>query len=436
MRRLFDFLRVDDIPKLCRVSYVAELRYYLLWSFLAGAIEGNIAGLIAKKTFGAPDWVTSLIWSLPVAANLLNLMWGLLLRGRRPVVCVRRLMCVVCGLVASIALASPAWGWLGILAFGVQIGLVHAFMSGLLSLRVAIWRANYPMAERARITGRLQAVRMLITLISSASLAWLFDRDPGLYRWLYPSIAVVGLFSLIPLRRLRIRGEARDRRAIAELRSAQPGLSGGLREALRILREDRPFTQYMTAQFAMGSANFFTDAVLLTVLAGPMQLGYYATSLFMIQVPMIVMLIAIRFWAPYFDRVGVVRVRVLNSGLWVVSFTLVLAAMLCVGYAPQQTALALGLLFIGRIVNGIGRGGGTLAWSIGHLHFARPNQSELYMGIHVALTGLRGLVMPLLGAWANHLIGQASFAVALGLSIGAFVMFRRIARSAPLQTSG
>jgi len=166
-----------------------------------------------------------------------------------------------------------------------------------------------------------------------------------------------------------------------------------------------------------------------------MGLGYFATSSFMILVPSIVMLFTIRFWAPYFDRVGVVRFRVLNSGLWIVSYSLVVAAMLCVEYAPQATGLALGLLLIGRMANGVCRGGGSLAWTIGHLHFARPNQSELYMGIHVGLTGFRGLVMPPLGALANQLMGQLSFVIALILSITAFLLFRRIARIERLATS-
>lgn len=431
MRRWFDFLQSRDIPLMSRPSYIAELRYYLLWSLLVGAIEGNIAGIVAKKTFLAPDWLTSVIWALPVSANLVNLLWGVWLRGRRLVPSVRMLTIVVAIAVASVALISPAWGGWAAAAFAVQLTTVHLLMSGLLSLRVAIWRANYPKEDRARITARLQTVRMLFILLSSASINALFDHSPELYRWIYPGVAVVGLCSLIPLRRLRIRGESRFLRAI---RSAGPdggtaGWLSGLREAGAILRHDRPFARYMVAQFVMGSANFFTDAVLLTVLAGGLGLGYFTTSLLMIQIPVVVMLVAIRFWAPYFDRVGVVQFRVRNSGMWVASYVFVVAAMLCIEFAGTRwSGLALGLLVIGRLVNGMCRGGGMLAWSIGHLHFARPEQAELYMGIHVGLTGLRGLVIPPLGTLTNHLIGNLSFLVALGLSLVAFVLFWRMAR--------
>jgi hypothetical protein len=46
---------------------------------------------------------------------------------------------------------------------------------------------------------------------------------------------------------------------------------------------------------------------------------------------------------------------------------------------------------------GIARGGGTLAWQLGHNDFARQDQLAAYMGVHVTLTGLRGAIAPFLG---------------------------------------
>ena len=40
---------------------------------------------------------------------------------------------------------------------------------------------------------------------------------------------------------------------------------------------------------------------------------------------------------------------------------------------------------------GVARGGGSLAWQLGHNDFARADQLSAYMGIHVTLTGVRGL---------------------------------------------
>jgi hypothetical protein len=80
--------------------------------------------------------------------------------------------------------------------------------------------------------------------------------------------------------------------------------------------------------------------------------------------------------------------RAKHSWLWVVSQGVMGAGTL------------LGSVFwigFGRVVFGIARGGGNLAWSLGHNDFAHPERAGLYMGVHATLTGLRGVFAPFLG---------------------------------------
>jgi hypothetical protein len=49
------------------------------------------------------------------------------------------------------------------------------------------------------------------------------------------------------------------------------------------------------------------------------------------------------------------------------------------------------------VILGIARGGGTLAWNIGHNDFAKPERAGAYMGLHATLTGLRGAIAPFVG---------------------------------------
>ncbi|RMF83663.1 MAG: MFS transporter [Planctomycetota bacterium] len=425
-----EFLRSDDLPPMSRLSFVWEQRYFLLWGCVTGAVEGNIAAIVAKKTFEAPDALASFIWGLPITMNLVNLVWGAWLRGRRIVPTLRLLTLCAAVCVASIALTPRTWGVVGALIFAAQLALTHFLFSGLLTVRVAIWRANYPPSHRARITGRIQTLRFLIVLAGGAIVSTLFDVNPDSYRLIYIAVAALGLSSVIVAGRLRIRGEAR---ALAHQRESETprggprGIVASLREAGAILRGDRAFARYMAAQFLLGSANFFTDGVLVTELSGRMEFGYYFTNLFMLQIPTVLMLVAIRPWSQYIDRRGVVRFRVVSTALWLASYACVCAAMLLAQYgAAAWLWAALALLAAGRIINGVCRGGGSLAWSLGHLHFARPEQAEIYMGIHVGLTGLRGLLMPNIGAAVNALAGNASFAIPVALAAIALWMFRRI----------
>jgi len=51
---------------------------------------------------------------------------------------------------------------------------------------------------------------------------------------------------------------------------------------------------------------------------------------------------------------------------------------------------------IPRMIDGVSRGGGMLAWNLGHNDFANRHMVPLYMGIHVTLTGVRGFFAPYL----------------------------------------
>lgn len=436
MNAIARFFSTRGIPRMARPSFRVELAHALPWAVLIGCVEGNIAGIVAKKTFDASPMLTSAIWSLPIVANVMNLFWGVVLRGKPFRRAYIMLACCAALVVGSVALTPAAWARWGAVLFACQVGLTHVFISGLLTLRSTWWRANYPATHRARITSRLHVLRFLVITTVGIAATQLFDHDPLLYRYLYPAAAAIGLTSLLPLRSLRIRGERRDRAQLhaahAERRDAglrSGGLVGGLHEIFEILHTDTLFRNYMIAQFLLGSANFFTDAVLINVLTDTLNCSYFQSYLIMFLIPTGMMLLSMPRWAPYLDRVGVVQFRVTNSAMWIVSYVAVVSAVILLEFGAEYWfALMVGLLVVGRVVNGLCRGGGGLAWTLGHLHFARSNQAELYMGIHVALTGLRGLVMPQISTALNTQVGNLSFLGSIVLAAGALVMFTWLAR--------
>ena len=436
MRRVFDFLRLDDIPLMTRGNYTAELQQMMLWGIVAGTVEGSMVSVVASKTFQASDLLTTIIWALPILMNLLNVGWATVLRGRprKPAFFV----IASAGLVgiASVGLTSAAWkpwaGWI----FAAQVAGTHLFLSGLITLRTTMWKVNYPVTHRARIAGRLQTLRMLLSVLTSGALALLYNYEPESYRLIYPAVALIGACSLWPLRRLRMRGEAAELRGFREHvartngGNARPriGIWAGMREAGGILRTDRLFARYMLAQFLLGAANFYTDPILVNALTKDLKFNYFSAQSILYLIPMTMLLISIRFWATYFDRIGVLRFRIYNSACWVLSYATIASGMLILQIGGHDLlVVTVPIIIIGRVFNGLGRGGGAIAWNLGHLHFAREHQTELYMGIHVGLTGVRALLMPLLGLAAQERFGYAALLLAVLFSGAAHLMFRRLA---------
>ena len=66
-------------------------------------------------------------------------------------------------------------------------------------------------------------------------------------------------------------------------------------------------------------------------------------------------------------------------------------------------------LWIGAAIRGIGFGGGVLAWNLGHQDYAPVEKSGRYMGLHVTLTGIRGLIAPAIGMALYSFLKQQGF---------------------------
>lgn len=423
---MWNLFRPPVLPFFARAGFRREYQHFLLMGLVVGGIEGAVLAAVAKKTFDAPDWLTSIVLGLPVSANILNPLWAALLEGRALRPAYLALAGAVMALAAAIALVPATGGLAPALTFAGLVAVIHVFMSGLLTIRAELWRANYPTDYRAQATSQLMALRGVLMLAGGLAISAAFEWDPGLYRVVFPAIAAAGLVALRPMAGIRVRHE-RERLRLA--RRSGAGVLWGMREAVVVLRDDARFARYQTGQFLLGSANFFTDAALINIVLVQLDLGYVGSQLMMVIIPSTLALACVRLWAQHFDAVGVVRFRLVNTLLWGVSYGLTAAAILLLGLAPGIVVLA--LLVAARGVNGVCRGGGQLAWNLGHLHFSAPDRAQVYMGIHVALTGVRGLLMPAVAAVAVAWVGAWAFVVPVVLCVLAYRVFHELNRQAP-----
>lgn len=441
---MVDLFGARNLPFMTRRNYVHEAAHLLPWGVVVGMAEGNVSAVVVAKTFGGGELLIGIAVATTMFAKLVSLVWGMISVGRPKlrVLTVFGAATVMC--LASVAATpqSPLGGWV----FVGQMAAAQVFLAGVVTVRSALWKSNYPKEFRGRITARLQWIRLVTSIAAMVAAAMVFDRDAAAYRFVYPLVAVCGAGAIVVLQRLRVRGEqAEMRRAsnraeddldrgLVEPFSLAAVLSPGnvLGEMRRVLREDARFARYCRALMLAGSANLMVAPVLATIVTREMGLNYLVSFGLLDILPRTVMLVAIFRWAPFFDRVGVVRFRVVSGLCWLSFLVLgTVATLVVVGGArigPAAPVLAVFIYALSRIAMGMGLGGGTLAWNLGHLHFARPQEAEIYMGVHVTLTGLRGLVMPLLGIWLWMVVGWWVWLLASCMSFTGLMGYVAMAR--------
>jgi len=439
-----DLIGAAGVPYMARRAYVIEIRHFLFWGLFAGLVEGTVSAVVVSKTFAASWLLITIVQATPAFANLVSLWWGALLVGRRklPVFLAVAVASVAVTLSVVLTPHSPLGGWI----FAAQICLSRVFMSGVVTARASLWKSNYPRSHRGRITANLQIVRTLMSLPVILGAGSLFDWSPEAYHWFYPVVALVGAVGLLVLRGEKVRGEERTM-AEREANDASPIADAGvftpfslvalisphrmLGRMRQALREDRRFARYCRAQMCIGTANLMVMPVNTILLTQVLHLSYTTSNTLLDLVPRLITVLMLPVWARLFDRVGVLRFRVVNSLCWCGSlFFCGMGAVLAEygggGMIPLTGVLAIYLF--GRIFEGLAQSGGAIAWNIGHLHFAEDDKAELYMGIHVSLTGLRGLIAPFLGSALYMLVGWWVFMIGVGVCGLGFMIFSRLAR--------
>jgi hypothetical protein len=357
-------------------------------------VEGGVIGVIADKVYHAhPFWI-AFATATPMFASLTSVAWARLAERVRPVPLLVSLQSAVVACTAGIALLPRSPG--GLAALMALLVVARVAIGAIVTVRSVVWTRNYPRAVRARVTARLailsQAGMAAVGLLAGVVL----DRRPEALPWLFAAGSASGALGAWAYAGVRLREDP-----AAAAASSPPRLS-----TLRVLREDPLFARYLGWQFLLGVSNMMIEPAVVYAVSREMGAGYGASIAIVTVLPNLLSMATLPVWARWVDRMHAAEFRAKHSWLWVLS-----QGVMGVGTLTGSVFL----IGFGRVVFGVARGGGNLAWSLGHNDFAHPERAGLYMGVHATLTGLRGAFAPFLGMLLY--LGAASRPLPLGLSL-------------------
>lgn len=429
-----------------------ELSASFFLAFVLAVVDSSIIGVLVRTGFEgvvSERWLNFAVAVLSAstsAANVVSFVWARLSHGREKVRFVNTLQVAMIVLVAAIGLAPRSGGGLVWIIFSVIAA--RLCWAGFITVRATIWSRNYERVDRARLAGRIAAVQVLTAAGLGVTLGTVMEHDPGAFRFLFPIGAVVAIGGAWCWSRIRIRrGRAMVREELAAGRESAPSLNPA--DVIRVLRADTMYARFMLCMFLLGLGNLTVSAPLIVILREQFDMGYQGGIIVANSLPLAMMPISIPIWRRLLDRVHVIRFRAIHSWCFAVA-----AVFFLVGVATHTTAL----MYIATAIQGLAFGGGVLAWNLGHLDFAPAHRATQYMGVHVTLTGARGLLAPFVGiglydyvktltAGSDDPVGHAAVAVfslclllSLSGAIGFGLLSRllvdgRLPRNAPLEAA-
>ena len=409
IRTALDAFHLQALPPESRTHYKREL---LAWAFLPmmmGAIEGGVVGVLTKRLFSGTvdelmlDWAVAALAAAQGFANISSFVWAGISHGKHKIRFLTMLKIAVIILIAVVSLVprSP----LGLLILLVCVVGSRICWTGVVTLRSTVWQANYPRANRADVAGRIATVQAIVLATVGLGIGELMDQNEDAFRWIYPVAASFGIIGAWVYSKMQVIGHKKileDERAQPEFTTVAPW------KTIALLKEDGAFAKYMSCQFVFGLGNLMLSAPLVVVLANQFSFDYLGEILVVSTIPIILMPLSIPLWSKLLNRVHVIQFRAIHSWVFVLS-ALAFGVSIFLGNTVG--------LWIAAAIRGVGFGGGVLAWNLGHQDFAPVEQSGRYMGLHVTLTGIRGLIAPALG------MGLYTYFLGIGEETGGSVFF-------------
>jgi len=403
-----------------------EILPWGLLGFTLGLVEGATAAVLVKQhfagaaaTFGV-NIAVALVSGAPAFSNVLSFVWANVAHGRARVQLMVALQAGFALLVGCVALASRASSglWLTVLA----IIAARVLWAGILTVRAAVWTANYPRNVLARITGRIVIVNAITVAGSAALVGWALEARAVDARWLYGGGAIAGLTGAWLYRAMRVRREFQL--LAAEAASGAVSEPFSLAMLTQILKEDPAYREYMLWMGVFGAGNLMLTAQLVLLFSEQLHLTSGTQIGLLAVVPLITQPLFMPWWSRLFDGSHLVRYRSRQG------WALVAASLaLCLGVFLRSAPI----LWSGAVLLGAAQAGANLGWNLGHNDFASIGRAQHYMGVHVTLTGLRGGVAPPLGVLAymalEHLLagyGQYALLLPLAMTVAGALGFNRM----------
>ena len=376
-----------------RQAYHHEIRASMTVPFALALLEGGVIAVVARNVFGVGNLGFATIVAAPMFANLTSLVWTRVARGRPKVRVTTWLMAFSLLLIAAVGLL-PTTGVGPALLVALAVG-ARVCLAGVINVRSTIWRMNFPRNQRATITTKFVLTATVILMAVPLAVGRLLDWQPWSFRVAYPLAAAVGFLGVVSFSRIRVRGERRliedERRPDAA--DAPRQADGRPHTVWSVLGQDRVYRSYLACQFAGGVANMMAITAFTLMAIDHLAVvapGSKSTQGMMVTavVPLLIATLSMPWWSRRLDNNHIARFRIGHAMTWVVNQSVMFFA---VWFA------SLPLMYLAAAGWGFMRGGGVLAWQLGHNDFADRRLVPTYMAIHQTLTGVRGAFAPFLG---------------------------------------
>jgi MFS family permease len=400
--------------------FVRQTVYMLmLAAVFNGAVQslGQTQDIIARKALRAQDWQLMLMTMIWPVSNFLSIWWGRLFEQSRH----KSRYFIVGGVVGRLTLLYAIW--LSTMnEFLVVMALLYSANSMLIPAQNSIYQRNIRPQRRAAVYGYTMSIGMAVSIAITFIGGRVLDTQESSFRWILALTGLAGFISTVVHSRIKIQEPVVDPVSRRKKVKFMDALKDPIHRSLTLMKQNKAFAAFERSFSIYGMGYIMMQPIIPIYMVDKLQLSY--TNNFLAKG--ILSQVGMLFLAPLFgrlhDKMHPFKYIGLSFALLMLFPILFVISSLWAG----ESVIAVLIVFIAYTIFGLAMTGVNMAWNMSSIFFAGDDDAAMYQSVHVTLTGVRGLVAPVLGFVLLRLIGiEAVFVVAAGfLGLASFMSFR------------
>lgn len=372
--------------------------------FFTGILEAGFKTfvlLIAIRVFQAPNMCKAILSSIGFGGLLVApIMVSLASRLKEtPATNICAFYFLIVALTVFLStLTHTFWVYL------VLIALSRIIFKQYIPLMIDVYGKNYSKDERGYKLSYSLMILPLATIIFSTIGGIILDSDINNYHIVLSIIALSAIgaayaFLKIPSRPIPIQNNS------------------SLLENFKIIFCDKLFLVMLIIMMFTGIATQMTTPLRAEYLANEkygLNISNFYITLIVITIPYICRIASSIFWGKLFDKISLIRMRVIVN------------LFLLIGFVLFFNSKTISMLSVSAIFIGIGYGGGEVVWCLWVTKIIDKDKLSQYMSANTAFVGIRSFIAPFIGyllidyGFSFPIIGTVAASLVLLSMLGCF----------------
>ncbi|GAB1366923.1 hypothetical protein MASR1M36_17940 [Candidatus Cloacimonadaceae bacterium] len=404
------------LKNLCPVEYRSTV-LLLIAALFNGVVQslGQTQDIIARKALHALDWqlmVMTMIWPI---SNLFSIWWGRVFEQS----CHKSRYFILAGIVGRLVLIYALW--LSTMnEYLVLLGLVFGANSLLIPAQNSIFQKNIDSSRRAKVFGYTLSLGMLVSILFTYAAGRLLDIHEASFRWILLITGLCGFMSCAVLSLIRIQ-EPIGRKDCPKTDWRKQILEP-ITGTFKLLKRNKAFAAFERSFSIYGMGFIMMQPIIPIYLVDKLQLSYTNNFLAKGVLSQVGLLLLSPILGKLHDNMHPFKFISRSFALLMVFPLLIVLSSLWTGGSIWPVVI----VFVAYFIFGIAMSAVNVAWNMSSIFFAGKEDASIYQSVHVTMTGIRGLIAPVLGFTLLKLFGlTAVFIVAAGfLALAAVVSWR------------